>query len=138
MSLSTYGAALRAKIDTAVPAALTTADFFKPNIRKSVDGRTAPQVGTPWVTYTIQTLDNLNISPGFRWNEGQVVFQCFVPLQAGADDAESLAEQVAGALRGQTFTGGHFRNIRLVELGDDGSGWWQYNVLAEFYQDETA
>ena len=133
MSLETYSDAIQAKVDVAVPAALTTADFFTPNTAGQ-----NPTVGTPWVTYSIQTLDNLNISPGFRWNEGIVEFQCFVKFGAGIDDAAALAEEVAGALRGQTFTGGHFRNIRLLEIGlDENDRWYQYNVLAEFYQDEA-
>jgi hypothetical protein len=137
VSLSTYSAAVRTKIDAAVPAALSTALFKQPNKRAFTSGATKPTIGTPWVTYTLTTLDNLNISPGFRWNEGLAIFQCFVPIHAGHDDAETLAEEVAGALRDQTFTGGHFRNCRSVEVGDDGEGWYQINVEVEFYQDET-
>lgn len=138
MSLETYSDAVMAQVDTLVPAALTTAQFAAPNTRFS------PTRGTPWVTYTMQTLDNSNASmgatdtgSGWRFNEGLVEFRCFVPLNAGADDAAALAEEVAGALRGQTFTGGHFRNLRLVELGADGE-WFQYNVIAEFYHQEVA
>lgn len=146
MSLSDYSSNVRTQVDSLVPAALATEygtvgtdfDFKKPNVRKFNGGSTTPKIGKPWVTYTIQTYDNLNISSGFRWNEGVVEFLCFVPLEAGAGDAETLTETVAGALRGETFTGGHFRNARVVELGDDGSGWFQYNVLVEFYQDETS
>ena len=133
MSLETYSDAIQAKVDVAVPAALTSADFFTPNTPNQ-----DPTPGTPWVTYQIQTFDNLNISPGWRWNEGQIEFQCFVQFGKGIDDAAALAEEVAGALRGQTFTGGHFRNIRLVEVGlDENERWYQDNVLVEFYQDEV-
>lgn len=139
MSLETYSDAVQASVDSLVPAALSSATFIKPNQRGE------PTRGTPWVTYQIRTLDNRAISmgaiatgSGYRWNEGEIEFQCFVPLDAGIDDAAALAEEVAGALRGQTFTGGHYRNMRLVELGSDGEGWYQYNVIAEFYHDETA
>lgn len=133
MSLSTYSAAVRGVVDVDVPAALSAASFFKPNERNT------PAVGTPWVTYVMQTLDNLNITSGWRNNEGRVVFQCFVPLDVGVDDAEDLAEEVAGALRDKTFTGGHFADLRLVEVGrDDEGGWYQYNVVAEFFHHEAS
>ena len=133
MSLETYSDAIQAKVDVAVPAALTTADFFTPNTAGQ-----SPTVGTPWVIYDIDTYDNLHISPGFRWNEGVVEFRCFVKFGAGHEAAAALAEEVAGALRGQTFTGGHFRNSRAVRVGlDENDRWYQINVLVEFYQDEA-
>lgn len=142
MSLETYSDAVRAVADVTVAAAVVAAsgEFAPPNERYE------PSRGVSWVTYTMQTLDNRNMvmgshldaGTGVRFNEGQVEFQCFVPVDSGADDAAALAEVVAGALRGVTFTGGSFRNLRLIELGADGEGWYQYNVLAEFWHKEAA
>lgn len=139
MSLETYSDTVQVKVDAAVDAALTTEQFIKPNTRDK------PARGTPWVTYTMNTLDNRNMTmgaratgSGIRFNEGQVEFQCFVPEGTGIDDAVALAEKVAASLRGETFAGGHFRDLRLVELGADGEGWYQYNVIAEFFHEEVA
>jgi hypothetical protein len=102
-----------------------------------------PDSGDPWARVQIRHLTggqaNLG-APGTqrRFNRaGIITIQVFWPLsQAALSNARSLAGVARAAFEGQATTS-HiwFRNVRVQEIGPDGS-WYQVNVLADFEYDE--
>lgn len=69
---------------------------------------------------------------------GILTVQVFSPLEAGGGLtlAENLAKVAKSAFEAVVTTNGViFRNVRAVEVGEDGP-WYQINVIAEFEYDE--
>lgn len=75
-----------------------------------------------------------NTTPWTR--TGLVTVQVFTPLGLGLSIGDSLYKIVLDAFEGKkTSLGVWFRNVRLNEIGPDGT-WYQSNILAEFEYDE--
>lgn len=69
---------------------------------------------------------------------GSVIVQCFAPLDTGTGSASAGADFLAQTALG-IFEGASLdpENVRFVaatvrEIGDDGTGYWQTNVEADF------
>ena len=103
-----------------------------------------PDSEEPWARVTIRHVTGTQASllgdsaqKRFR-RSGIITIQVFWPLsQAGLANARSLASVARSAYEGQE-TASHvwFRNVRVQEVGPDGS-WYQINVLADFEYDES-
>ena len=94
--------ALRGDFDTRMAAnASTTLIQWDNREKPHFGGNTTPQdppdlstATAPWVTYTIRTAGNFNVSPGFRDDVGSVVVQVFGAPNKGPAPVEDLAETV--------------------------------------------
>ena len=98
---------------------------------------------SPWARITIQHTDatqgSLTDDIGHRrWSRsGFVSVQIFTAFGTGLSLADKLAMIAARAFEGRaTASQIWFRNVRVQEIGQDGS-WFQMNVIAEFTYDEV-
>jgi hypothetical protein len=67
---------------------------------------------------------------------GLLTIQVMAPSDSTIGTDDSLVAQFIAAYSGKTTSGGvWFRNVRGVEVGEDGA-WFQTNVYAEFEYDE--
>lgn len=102
-----------------------------------------PPSETPWARTTVrhnrgdqETLANA-IGTRLFSRDGLITVQIFTPIGAGLQLSDTLAKVIADALEGQaTPSGVWFRNVRLREVGPDGS-FYQTNVIGEFVYDEA-
>lgn len=100
-----------------------------------------PTDPAPWARVSIshspgsQTLGD--DTTGRRYERyGLLLVQVFVPTGEGLPRALNLAKIITDAFEGATTPSGvWFRNVRVNEVGPDGS-WYQVNVIAEFTYDE--
>lgn len=77
-------------------------------------------------------------SPGsnrFR-HTGIVTIQVFQPQGQGSIDARAKATAALSAFMGSETNGIHFYDVQARQIGDDGNGYYQINVLASFRYDE--
>lgn len=106
-------------------------------------GESAP-VDRPWFRVTVRHTNGEQTTlqePGSRRfsREGLVTVQIFVPAGArGLTLADRLGKMATDAFEGRQADGVWFRNVRLNEVGNDEKGaWYQANVIAEFYYEQT-
>lgn len=66
---------------------------------------------------------------------GIITAQCFVLPQTGTQKARELADAVAGIFEGQSFSGITCRESEVVEVGDDGNGFYQVDARVYFDHD---
>lgn len=64
--------------------------------------------------------------------QGWIVAQCFVVAQKGTQLARVMADAAIAIYEGQKFSKITFRESELVEVGDDGNGFWQVNAKVFF------
>ena len=98
-----------------------------------------PDGNTPWARLTIRHNDGQNAALGNKLfgRQGLVTVQIFTPQGEGLLTADILAKLVSDALEGKSTVGGvWFRNVRMREVGGDGS-FYQVNVIAEFDYNEV-
>lgn len=111
--------------DDETPIAWPNADFDPPD-------------GAPWVRFTLRSADanqaDMAPDPRFR-HDGAVIVQVFVPKGAGSGRALELGDRAAALFRATTIGPAVFRAPRIDEIGDDGRGWWQVNVIAPYFRD---
>ncbi len=95
-----------------------------------------------WVRFTCQENDGEQVSMGspgsnrFR-HYGVVTIQVFQPQDRGSKDARQLATDALGVFMGaQTTNGVIFYDVAGRQIGNDGNGFYQINVVASFYYDE--
>lgn len=69
---------------------------------------------------------------------GLVQVQIFTPSNMGLAIADTFAKVALDAFEGQKTQEDrvHFRNVRMIEVGQDGA-WFQTNVIADFDYDEV-
>lgn len=67
--------------------------------------------------------------PGIIWA------QCFVEAKTGTQRARVIADAVVDIFEGKSFSGIACDVSELVELGDDGEGFWQVNAKIFFDHD---
>lgn len=102
-----------------------------------------PNTELPWARVTVrhnrgdqETLSN-PIGQRLFSRDGLVIVQIFTPVGAGLRKSDTLAKVVSDALEGKTTPSGvWFRNVRLREIGPDGS-FFQTNVIGEFEYNEA-
>jgi hypothetical protein len=95
-----------------------------------------------WVRFNCQENDGQQVSMGspgsnrFR-HYGIVTIQVFAPQDQGSIEARQLATDALGVFMGaQTTNGVLFQDVQGRQIGNDGKGFYQINVLASFYYDE--
>lgn len=66
---------------------------------------------------------------------GWIVAQCFTEAKKGTKAARELADTVIGIYEGQTLSEIIFSESEVVEVGDDGSGFYQVNAKIYFEHD---
>ena len=101
-----------------------------------------PPVDSPWARVILRhttgrqaTLANAQGQSRFR-REGILTVSVFVKRGFGLPRSPDLATIVRDAFEGKSSPGGvWFRNVRIVEVGADGS-WFIKNVVVEFTYDE--
>lgn len=115
-----------------------------PTVRwPGVDAGSPPPSDGPWARIVVRHATSRQSTFGETGNRrftrpGLVTVQVFTPLTAGGglSLAEKLAIIARNAFEGRgTASGIWFRNVRIQEIGEDGT-WYQMNVLAEFQYDE--
>lgn len=95
-----------------------------------------------WVRFTCAENDGEQVSMGnpganrFR-HYGIVTIQIFQRQDQGSIEARELAADALGVFMGaQTTNGVVFQDVQGRQIGNDGAGFYQINVLASFYYDE--
>lgn len=108
-----------------------------------VDSGSPPPAGAAWARIVVRHATSRQTTFGETGNRrftrpGLVTVQVFAPTAdgIGLSLAEKLAIIARDAFEGRgTASGIWFRNVRITEIGPDGT-WYQMNVLAEFQYDE--
>jgi hypothetical protein len=107
------------------------------------DAPFTPPDGESWVRFNCQHNDGYQASIGtvgsnkFR-RVGLVTIQIFQPVGKASIEAQALADIAIAIFQGQAVGDIHFYNVRPKEIGPDGNGYYQINVLAEFRYDDIA
>lgn len=70
----------------------------------------------------------------FRTN-GEVVIQLFAPLDQGCVDILVKADTLASVFRNWTGTTVTCREASVRNIGNDGNGWYQVNVIIPYQMD---
>jgi hypothetical protein len=98
--------------------------------------------GESWVRFNCQETTGRQVSIGspgsnrFR-HFGFVFIQIFQPGGQGSQDARDKAVIALGAFMGATTTNGvYFYDVTARQVGNDGNGFYQINVVASYYCDE--
>ena len=63
---------------------------------------------------------------------GIIFMQCFVPVKEGTQPARVMADAAVLIFEGQQFSSIICRESEIVEVGDDGKGFWQVNAKVFF------
>lgn len=95
----------------------------------------------PWVRLSIRHIEGYQASMGDPNNNryrriGSVTAQVFVPQGGASVQASQLAQQAAEIFTGATYLGIAFSNTVAREIGADGKGFYQINVISEFRYDD--
>lgn len=95
-----------------------------------------------WVRFNCQENDGAQVSTGspgsnrFR-HYGTITIQVFQPQGQGSKEAREIATTALGVFMGaQTTNGIIFYDVLARQIGNDGEGFYQINVVASFYYDE--
>lgn len=95
-----------------------------------------------WIRFNCQENDGEQVSMGspgsnrFR-HYGVVTIQVFQPQGQGSKAARQLATDALGVFMGaQTTNGVIFHDVAGRQIGNDGNGFYQINVVSSFYYDE--
>lgn len=115
----------------------TTHQLFYSNVRdeKEIDQ-------SPWASVVVRHAAGQQDSLGGRGNRlflrlGIMIVTINTPSASGLSDAYALAKVVSDAYEGVSSPNGvWFRNVRINELGRDGS-FFQTNVIVDFEYTET-
>lgn len=99
-----------------------------------------PPERAPWVRFTMLHADGYQASIGDPGNNrqrrvGQVIVQVFQPQGEGSKQARQLADRAVDAFMNADVDGIHFHDVFAREIGNDGQGWYQINVIARFRYD---
>ena len=99
--------------------------------------------GKTWVRLNVSHYDGYQASIGApsanRMRRiGLVTVQVFCPQGKGGLDALKKADLAISSFQGANLDGIVFYDVHMKDIGNDGSGWYQVNVLATFRYDEIA
>ncbi len=98
-----------------------------------------PPIAT-WVRFSMKHNDGFQASMGnpsgnrFR-RVGMVFIQVFQPKGQASTDARKKADTAADIFIDNNLSGIIFKNVNALDIGADGNGFYQWNVLAEFQYD---
>ncbi|WP_138476164.1 phage tail terminator-like protein [Dyadobacter bucti] len=98
---------------------------------------------TTWVRFNISHYDGNQASIGspgsnkFR-RYGLIAAQVFQPQGQGSLDARKKVDLIIPIFQGKQISGITFYDVQAREIGNDGAGWYQVNVLSKFYYDTIA
>ena len=101
-----------------------------------------PPSNESWVRFDCRENDGFQASAGSPGNNrfrhtGFVTIQIFQPSGKASVEARDLAVLALSIFMGnQTSNGIAFKNVQGRQVGNDGNGYYQINVLAEFFYDE--
>lgn len=107
------------------------------------DKEIPPSPASTWVRLNIAHVDGYQASIGspssnkFR-REGLINGQIFQPQGQGSLDARKKADLIIAIFQGKQISGITFYDVQAREIGNDGAGWYQINVLSKFYYDVIA
>lgn len=116
---------------------LTTYKLFYEDVRDQKETDMSP-----WATVVVRHAAGQQDSLGGRGNRsflrlGVLIVTINTPSGSGLSEAYALAKVVADAYEGASSPNGvWFRNVRINELGRDGT-FYQTNVLVDFEYTET-
>ncbi|MCF0055514.1 phage tail terminator-like protein [Dyadobacter sp. CY356] len=102
-----------------------------------------PSPAATWVRLNIVHVDGNQASIGspgsnkFR-RYGLITAQIFSPQGKGSVDARKKADLIIPIFQGVQNSGITYYDVHPREIGNDGAGWYQINVLSKFYYDEIA
>lgn len=92
-----------------------------------------------WVRFVMTNNIGTQASTGGLTNRfrrrGIVAIQVFAPEGDAGRDAAAKADTAADIFLANNLDGITFQNINAKQIGSDGSGWYQWNVTAEYYYD---
>ena len=94
-----------------------------------------------WVRLNIRHTDGFQVSMGDvgnnRFNRtGVIIIQIFQKQGQYGIAARDLAKNALQLFEGVTDNGVHYFDASVREIGADGHGWYQINVVANFRYDE--
>lgn len=95
-----------------------------------------------WLRFNCQENGGQQVAMGDPGNNrfrrfGIVTVQVFQPRGSGSKDARTKASAARNIFTGAQTTGGvTFIDVSARQIGDDGHGYYQINVLAPFWYDE--
>ena len=95
-----------------------------------------------WVRFNVSHADGYQSSIGaptanrFR-RDGLIVAQVFQPSGKASKEARQKADQIVANYLNVAGTI-HYYDVQAREIGDDGAGWYQINVLIYFRYDHIA
>lgn len=100
------------------------------------DNRSIPDNAT-WVRFNIRHAIGSQVTMGApdanRFEQiGTVTIQIFQPEGQHGLDAQAKANTALDLYQGANIGGIHYYNARVREVGNDGNGWYQINVLTDF------
>ena len=91
---------------------------------------------TAWVRYNnnpvTSVVGSLGIGAKMR-RIGRVTIQVFTPIKTGDGVGILLAQAALDIFEQQDFNGIHIFECWINDLGDDGFGWYQHNVVIPYY-----
>jgi hypothetical protein len=96
-----------------------------------------------WVRFNIKHVDGYQASIGApshnrQRREGFIIAQVFQPQGKGSLDARKKADLIVGHFFNAQTSGIIFHDVHAKEIGNDGAGWYQINVLIKFRYDHIA
>lgn len=99
-----------------------------------------PSPAAPWARFNITDGDEFGISIGddtqvFR-TIGILTIQLFAPLNSGSIDILEKADTIAGVFRNWCGTTVTCRAASVRNIGNDGFGWYQVNIIVPFKVDK--
>ena len=99
--------------------------------------------GQTWVRLNIAHVDGYQASIGspnsnrFR-RDGLITAQVFQPQGQGSIDARKKADMIVADFLNAETSGIIYYDVQAREIGSDGAGWYQINVLIKFRYDVIA
>lgn len=106
------------------------------------DEKFTPPDGAIWVRYNSTETDGFQAtmgSPGSNRFQhiGLVTVQLFAPQGDASIDIRAKADDVLAIFMGKETTNNiHFYNVQVRQIGNDGAGLYQINVIASFRYDQ--
>lgn len=102
-----------------------------------------PPNNETWARFTIKNFDGYQASMGspgsnrFR-RKGLITIQIFQKEGTAGLDALAKADIAVNIFLGVENSGIRYYDVQMNEIGNDGAGWYQINVLAYFQYDRIA
>lgn len=104
------------------------------------DDAQQPANAESWVRFNVQHEDGGQASMGspdanlYR-QQGSIIIQIFQQQGQFGVEARTFASNIIDLYHGTTNSGIRYENARINEVGNDGNGWYQINVIVRFEYD---